>query len=64
MQKTPFSAKKFQAAFRDGGGYPPFPLRKNLLKIGPKTVFLGNKRRFWQTNSKLFYANFLAGRVP
>ena len=22
---------------KGGGGYPPFPLRKNPLKIGPKT---------------------------
>ena len=36
----------------EGGGYPPFPLRKNLLKICPKTVFLGKKRRFRRKNSK------------
>ena len=29
-----------------GGGYPPFPLRKNPLKIGPKTVFFGQKTPF------------------
>ena len=31
---------------RGRGGYPPFPLRKNLLKIGPKTVFFGQKTPF------------------
>ena len=31
------------------GGYPPFPPRKNLLKIDLKTVFLGGEKQyFWQ----------------
>ena len=34
-----------------GGGDPPFPLRKNPLKIGPKTVFLGQKQCFWAKNA-------------
>ena len=29
-----------------GGEYPPFPFRKNPLKIGPKTVFFGQKTPF------------------
>ena len=32
--------------WRGEGGYPPFPLRKNPLKIGPKTVFFGQKSPF------------------
>ena len=40
----PFSVNFFPLGFREptvrgGGGYPPFPLRKNPLKIGPKKVF-------------------------
>ena len=36
-----------EPAVREGGGeYPPFPLRKNPLKIGPKTVFFGQKTPF------------------
>ena len=48
----PFSVNFFPLGFREptvrggGGGYPPFPLRKNPLKIGPKTVFLGEKTPF------------------
>ena len=29
-----------------GGGYPPLPLLKNLLKFGPKTVFFRQKTLF------------------
>ena len=32
--------------WRGGGGYPSFPLRKNPFKIGPKTVFFGQKMPF------------------
>ena len=48
----PLSVNFFPLGFREptvrggGGGYPPFPLRKNPLKIGPKTVFLGQKTPF------------------
>ena len=48
----PLSVNFFPLGFleptvREGGGeYPPFPLRKNPLKIGPKTVFFGKKHRF------------------
>ena len=48
---NPFSHKLFlltfwRAAFRDGGGYPHFSLRKNLLKTGPKMGFKAKKTLF------------------
>ena len=47
----PFSVNFFPLGFREptvrgGGGYPPFPLRKNPWKIGLKTVFFGQKSPF------------------
>ena len=48
----PLSVNFFPLGFleptvREGGGeYPPFPLRKNPLKIGPKTVFFRQKTPF------------------
>ena len=35
-----------------GGGYPPLPWLKNLLKIGPKTVFFRQKTPFLAKISK------------
>ena len=52
----PLSVNFFPLGFleptvREGGGeYPPFPLRKNPLKIGPKTVFFGQKMPFSAKN--------------
>ena len=39
----PQSQKPF---VKRGGGYHPFPVRKNPLKIDPKTVYLGRKTVF------------------
>ena len=63
-----------------GGGYPPLPWLKNLLKIGPKTVFFRQKTPFLAKKfqaacrdgggggtplcSDFFPVNFLAGRLP
>ena len=43
--------KGFNNQSHGGGEYPPFPLRKNPLKIGPKTVFFGQKTPF---SAKIF----------
>ena len=66
-------------ACRDGGGYPPLPWLKNLLKIGPKTVFFRQKTPFSAKKIQaacrdggggtplcrdFFSVNFLAGRLP
>ena len=45
-----------------GGGVPPFPLRKNPLKIGPKTVFLGKNRRFRRKNFRFRKRTVRGGR--
>ena len=63
-----------------GGGYPPLPWLKNLLKIGPKTVFFRQKTPFLAKKFQaacrdgggggtplcrdFFPVNFLAGRLP
>ena len=60
----PLSVNFFPLGFleptvREGGGeYPPFPLRKNPLKIGPKTVFFGQKTPFSAKK------NFVFGHGP
>ena len=43
---------------RGGGGYPPFPFRKNPLKIGPKTVFIAQKTPFSALSVNFFPLTF------
>ena len=58
-----FSVNFLASRFLWWGGYPPFPLWKNLLKIGPKTVFFRQKTLF---SAKKFQAAFhdVGGGTP
>ena len=49
---------------KGGGGYPPFPLKKNSLKIGPKTVFFGQKMLFLAENLLNFVRYGGGGEPP
>ena len=47
-------------AGKGGGSTPPFPLRKNPLKIGPKTVFFGQKPPFSVNKISVFGNGFFS----